>query len=680
MGAALESTVVMATMTIVSALTMLRDRTTQPATWRARAWVAWLGVSDAMNVLLFFAAVRLVISVAVLVHYLTPVLVAVTAPFVLREKLTRRTAMAVVTSMAGLAVVLAPASGPSDRAAAWWAAGFAAGSAVFYASNVLVNKLIASAFSPSEAMFWHGVVATPLLAVMVPRVAWATIDSARRRFSGARRDRARVLSGRSRVCLGFAANACGARIDAHAPRTPRRRLPWRRRLRRALRPPHANRRSLDPRGLLGRHAVAYLMGYRMGANLAPFECRHGRWIPDVVRWFVMRPAWSICTLAAASVMVVAFAGCANIWGFQDGIEREVDATTDEGGSIAPQPDANEGATPDGSDDAAPDQAVIDAAPDALGDAGADAADAAAVLQDASSDEAEADGQAVLGDASSTCDASCAPAAPAGWTGPFALYEAPPPGPPACPGAYPAPIDNGLEGLDAGAAQCTCACGVVAGASCGPPVVDLWSDSNCTASCSQPFQPIGTTCTRPNFGFNCGGGGRFTLEGGAPSGGSCAPDGGTALPAPVWQLSALLCGLPPAVTPSECAGGGVCVPTPNPAGVLCISQTGGSQCPSGAYSVPHTYYKSSSDGRSCTPCNCGPPTRIVCSPTTVTAFGTTNCSGGSTRETAPMGCSGDHIASAIAAASTPSGGSCAPVGGQPDGSVTPAAGRTVCCTQ
>jgi drug/metabolite transporter (DMT)-like permease len=177
MGAALESTVVMATMTLVSALTMLLDRTTQPATWKARGWVAWLGVSDAMNVLLYFAAVRLVITVAVLVHYLTPVLVAIVAPFVLREKLTRRTAMAVITSVGGLAVMLAPASGPADRAAAWWAAAFAAGSAVFYASNVIVNKLIASAFSPSEAMFWHGVVATPLLASMVPREAWATLDA-----------------------------------------------------------------------------------------------------------------------------------------------------------------------------------------------------------------------------------------------------------------------------------------------------------------------------------------------------------------------------------------------------------------------------------------------------------------------------------------------------------------------
>jgi drug/metabolite transporter (DMT)-like permease len=176
MGAALESTIVMATITAVSAITMLRDRTPGRARWRDRAWVAWLGVSDAMNVVLFFAAVRFVITVAVLVHYLTPVLVAVAAPFALREKLTARTAGAVVTSVAGLAVMLAPASGSLNRGAASWAAMFAAGSAVFYASNVIVNKLIVSAFSPSEAMFWHGLVATPLLALLVPRGAWAVLD------------------------------------------------------------------------------------------------------------------------------------------------------------------------------------------------------------------------------------------------------------------------------------------------------------------------------------------------------------------------------------------------------------------------------------------------------------------------------------------------------------------------
>jgi drug/metabolite transporter (DMT)-like permease len=176
MAAPLESAIVMATMTAVSALTMQRDRTSGRAGWPARMWVAWLGVSDAMNVLLFFAAVRLVITVAVLVHYLTPVLVAVTAPLVLREKLTGRTAFAVATSIAGLVMMLRPASGPADRATVTLAAVLAAGSAVFYASNVLVNKLIVDAFSPSETMFWHGLVATPLLAALVPRAAWASVD------------------------------------------------------------------------------------------------------------------------------------------------------------------------------------------------------------------------------------------------------------------------------------------------------------------------------------------------------------------------------------------------------------------------------------------------------------------------------------------------------------------------
>jgi drug/metabolite transporter (DMT)-like permease len=155
---------------------MVRDRTPGPAPWKARAWVAWLGVGDAMNVLLFFAAVRILITVAVLVHYLTPVLVALSAPLILRERLTRRAALSVAISVAGLVVMLARSPGRADSAAVWTSALLAAGSAVFYASNVIANKLIVLSFSPSEAMFWHGVVATPLLAAMVPRGAWNALD------------------------------------------------------------------------------------------------------------------------------------------------------------------------------------------------------------------------------------------------------------------------------------------------------------------------------------------------------------------------------------------------------------------------------------------------------------------------------------------------------------------------
>jgi drug/metabolite transporter (DMT)-like permease len=172
----LESTIVMAVITIVTGLASLRDRAPRPAPWRARAWVAWLGVSDALNILLFFAAYKITIGVSVLTHYLAPVFVAVAAPFALKEHFTFRTAAAVGASFAGLAVMLVPSHGSLHPAAVASSALLAAGSAVFYASNVIVNKFVADAYSTSETMFWHGVVGTPFLAAFVPLHAWAALD------------------------------------------------------------------------------------------------------------------------------------------------------------------------------------------------------------------------------------------------------------------------------------------------------------------------------------------------------------------------------------------------------------------------------------------------------------------------------------------------------------------------
>jgi drug/metabolite transporter (DMT)-like permease len=181
MPTALESTIVMAILTLVSGAVSVRDRVARPAPWRARAWVAWLGVADALNVLLFFAAYKLTIAVSVLTHYLTPIFVAIAAPFALRERLTLRTAVAVALSFGGLATMLTPAdgiAGPTVRTSAL----LGAGSAFFYASNVIVNKFIVDAYSTSETMFWHGVVATPLLAALVPPAAWAAADGAAAAF------------------------------------------------------------------------------------------------------------------------------------------------------------------------------------------------------------------------------------------------------------------------------------------------------------------------------------------------------------------------------------------------------------------------------------------------------------------------------------------------------------------
>jgi drug/metabolite transporter (DMT)-like permease len=174
--AALESTIVLAVITLGSGVAALRDRSARPPSPAARGWIVWLGVTDAFNVLLYYAATHVTIGVAVLSHYLTPVFVATASPLVLRERLTPRAIAAVVAALAGLALMLTPARPDVDARSLAWCAALGAGSAVFYASNVLANKFVVAEFTTSEAVFWHGVVATPLLAAFVPRSAWTTVD------------------------------------------------------------------------------------------------------------------------------------------------------------------------------------------------------------------------------------------------------------------------------------------------------------------------------------------------------------------------------------------------------------------------------------------------------------------------------------------------------------------------
>jgi len=176
MPTALESAVVMAVITVVTGLAALRDRIPRRAPWKARGWIAWLGVADALNVLLFFAAYKITVGPAVLSHYLTPIVVALAAPVVLRERMTAATVLAVLLSFGGLATMLAPSGGAEHASAVWTSAALGAGSAVFYASNVIVNKFVIESFSTSETMFWHGVVATPFLAAFVPAAAWHQVS------------------------------------------------------------------------------------------------------------------------------------------------------------------------------------------------------------------------------------------------------------------------------------------------------------------------------------------------------------------------------------------------------------------------------------------------------------------------------------------------------------------------
>lgn len=176
MPAALQSAVLMAVLTLASLPVMLRDRVGVRPSRAQWLGVAWLGIGDALNVVLFFAAYqRTTVAIAVLTHYLTPIFVALAAPFVLGEKARLRTFGAVAVAFFGLVLLLEPwrvGLGRNDVVGA----ALGAGSAVFYASNVLVNKRLVAAFSGSEMMFFHGVVATPLLFALVPASEYALVS------------------------------------------------------------------------------------------------------------------------------------------------------------------------------------------------------------------------------------------------------------------------------------------------------------------------------------------------------------------------------------------------------------------------------------------------------------------------------------------------------------------------
>lgn len=121
-----------------------------------------IGVCDAGNTLLFFQALRRgPIGIAVLSHYLAPILVALLSPLILRALPSRTTLIALPVSLAGLVLLL----GPDALAvgAAGTTAALGAGSAVFYALNVVLSKGLARRLAPAEVLVWHVIISALLL-------------------------------------------------------------------------------------------------------------------------------------------------------------------------------------------------------------------------------------------------------------------------------------------------------------------------------------------------------------------------------------------------------------------------------------------------------------------------------------------------------------------------------------
>jgi drug/metabolite transporter (DMT)-like permease len=165
----------------------LRDR-------RATAALALLGLGDAANAALFFAALQQgPVSVAVLTHYLAPLLLALSAPWVLREPLSLRALAATPVTLAGLGLLIGV---PGGGGFAGRTALLGGASALFYAANVLCVKEASRAYSPLAITALHA----PLSAAVL--LLWFGADALPPAWDGAV---LRVLVGG--VVCGLVANS-----------------------------------------------------------------------------------------------------------------------------------------------------------------------------------------------------------------------------------------------------------------------------------------------------------------------------------------------------------------------------------------------------------------------------------------------------------------------------------------
>lgn len=137
-----------------------------------RAWllVGLFGLFEAANFLFYFGALAAGDSAAAAVtHYLAPVLVAVASPL-LREPMGRRVPLAVPVAFAATLVLVGAGGGSAATKAA---ALLGAGSALFYAGNILVAKRLSRHFGAWALLGLHNAIAAPIVWSFSRTPPWA---------------------------------------------------------------------------------------------------------------------------------------------------------------------------------------------------------------------------------------------------------------------------------------------------------------------------------------------------------------------------------------------------------------------------------------------------------------------------------------------------------------------------
>jgi drug/metabolite transporter, DME family len=144
---------------------------------RTLGLVAANAALDALNVLGFFAAIQYTtVAIAVLCHYLAPILIALAAPRIDRVA-SRGARPAAAVALLGLVIILEPWQAPAAGAVLGAVLGVA--SAVCYAGNVFVVRRLAARLGAVRAQAYHslvaGVVMAPLLIGQTGEITGASL-------------------------------------------------------------------------------------------------------------------------------------------------------------------------------------------------------------------------------------------------------------------------------------------------------------------------------------------------------------------------------------------------------------------------------------------------------------------------------------------------------------------------
>ena len=156
------SPIVFALMGVLALPLARRDRPAAPRWDRATlGLLAGNTLFDALNLITFFGALaKTTVAIAVLTHYLAPILIALLAPAIDRTA-TPGARPAAFVALAGLAIILEPWQSPAAGAITGAALGLA--SAFCYAGNVFCVRRLAARIGPSRAMAYHSLLAAALL-------------------------------------------------------------------------------------------------------------------------------------------------------------------------------------------------------------------------------------------------------------------------------------------------------------------------------------------------------------------------------------------------------------------------------------------------------------------------------------------------------------------------------------